>query len=70
MNKDVYLKDEGDFITVVFQSDKAKKAVKKQPQRVIDNIYGNDLPKLDVDLTAKKSIIAWCASHELTIEEF
>lgn len=70
MNKDVYLKDEGDFLTVVFQSNKAKEAIKKQPQEVINETYGNDLPKLDVDLSAKKSIITWCTSHNLTTEEF
>lgn len=70
MNKDVYLKDEGEFLTVVFQSNKAKEAIKKQPQEVINETYGNDLLKLDVDLSAKKSIIAWCTSHNLTTEEF
>jgi len=70
MEKDVYLKDEGKFITVVFQSEKAKEALKREPQMVIDNTYGKEIPKLNIPLNAKNDAIAWCASNDLTIEDF
>jgi hypothetical protein len=70
MEKDVYVKDEGSFYTVVFQSEKAKKVLNNEPQMVIDATYGKDVPKLDVPYEGKKSIITWCASHNLTVEEF
>jgi hypothetical protein len=70
MEKDVYIKDEGDFYTAVFQSEKAKKVLNKQPKVVINETYGNEVPKLDVPLESKNSIITWCASHNLTVEEF
>lgn len=70
MNKDIYLKDEGEFITVVFQTERAKKALKTESNEVLNATYGNDLPKLDIPLESKNDIIKWCVTHSLTMEEF
>ena len=66
--KDVFLKDEGDFFTVGFQSDDAKKIVKNE-EDAFKELYGEDLLKLDVPNVSKPMIISWLISHNLSWEE-
>ena len=65
--KDVFIKDEGDFVTVGFQTEKAKEIVRKEN---IDNIYGDQVLKLDVVMESQPAIITWLISHGLSWEEF
>lgn len=67
--KDIYFKDEGDMITICFQTPKAIEAVGKQPKEVQDVLYGSDeYKKLDIDLNQKYLLVAWAMSENLTWE--
>ena len=67
--KDIYFKDEGDFMTVCFQTPKAIKALRNQSIEVIESSYGSiDYKKLDVDLNQKSLMVAWAISENLTFE--
>ena len=69
MEKDIYFKDEGEMITVCFQTPKAIKALRKQSIEVIESSYGSiDYKKLDVDITQKPLLVGWCMSENLTWE--
>ena len=63
--KDLYFKDEGDMITVIFQSKKAQKIIKAQGKEVVDKMYGN---KLDIDAVSSTAMLTWAISHNLTTE--
>jgi len=66
---DIYIKDEGEFLTVCFQNEKSIKALKTQPIEVIEHTYGSvNYKKLDIELNQKNSIISFAASHNLTVE--
>jgi hypothetical protein len=65
---DVFLKDEGDFFTIGFQTDNAKKIVSKEND-AFKELYGKDVPKLDVINKSKPMIISWLISHNLSWEE-
>lgn len=65
--KDLYFKDEGDIITVCFQTPKAIKALRNQSIEVIETSYGSiDYKKLDIALSMKPMIVAWAMSENLT----
>ena len=67
--KDVYIKDEGEMITICFQTPKAIEALRKQSYEVIESSYGSlDYKKLDIDATQKSLIVAWCMSENLSFE--
>jgi hypothetical protein len=64
--KDIYFKDEGDMITVCFQTPKAITALRKQSIEVIENTYGSvDYKKLDIVLNQKSLLVAWAMSENL-----
>ena len=67
--KDVYIKDEGDFLTVCFQTPKAIETLTRQPKEIQDRLYGSDdYKKLDIDLGQEKQILLFAISHDLSIE--
>ena len=64
--EDVYIKDEGEFTTVCFMTDKAKELIKKElSNEYQDALYGETIFKLDIKNESIKSIISWCISHSL-----
>jgi hypothetical protein len=71
--KDVYIKDEGEFATICFQSDKAKKLVKndanvKDHLRIGNAIGGGESVKLDVDIQSVPDLEIWLVSNDLSWE--
>lgn len=66
MNKDVFIKDEGDFVTVGFQTEKAKQVLKKEKSVTT---YGDELPKVDILNEFITTIKIWCNFNKLTYEE-
>ncbi len=70
--KDVFLKDEGEMLTVGFQTEKAKMVLKNEISKnpkLKNNLYGDKLLKLDVDADSKDRIIRWLISWNLSWEE-
>ena len=67
---DVYVKDEGEFSTVIFQSKKAVKLIKKDEvfHKNKDSFYGDDIIKLDIDNSSVASMLAWSVSHNLSFD--
>ena len=67
---DIYIKDEGDFMTVCFQNEKSIKVLKEtQPIEIIESTYGSvNYKKLDLQLGQKNAIFAFAISHNLTIQ--
>lgn len=68
--KDIYIKDEGDFATVIFQTPNAIEALNKQSKEVITACYGisNNCRKLDIDNGQVPNIVAFASSHGLSID--
>lgn len=66
--KDIFIKDEGDFITVGFQSDKAKEVLSTDKE-LSKITYGNELPKIDLDSKGICEVKLWCGENQLTYEE-
>lgn len=71
MPKDAFIKDEGDFITVGFVSDKAKAYLALQPIEVKEHLYGSldGVRKLDLDISQLSMIQTFLVSCGLTWEE-
>lgn len=69
--KDAFIKDEGDFITVGFVSDKAKAYLALQPIEVKEHLYGSldGVRKLDLDVSQQPMIQSFLVSCGLTWEE-
>ena len=67
--KDIFIKDEGEFITVGFQTEKAKLALAND-ETLSTLTYGDGLPKIDFDVQVQPAIESWCEENELTFEEF
>lgn len=67
---DVYLKDEGEFTTVIFQSKKAVDILKKDQvyQNNKKHFYGIKVTKLDIDNSSRSSMLRWAISHNLTMD--
>lgn len=71
--KDVYIKDEGEFATVCFQSDRAKSIVRAD-YNVISHLNitkqpdGSESVKLDIDVQSVPDIEIWLTSHDLSWE--
>ncbi len=71
---DYFIKDEGDFFTFGFISDKAKELINSQiktnpglkPSITVQN---DDVVKLDILIEFKNNMIAWAVSHNLYGEE-
>jgi hypothetical protein len=53
--KDVFIKDEGDFVTLGFQTEKGKIAARELFPA--DWIYGNDVLKVDVSMKNEAAFI-------------
>ena len=74
MSKDAFIKDEGDFVTVVFESEIAQKAIDKQPKAVKDQLKignglnGEKIVKLDILKESIPMIQAWLVSYNLSWE--
>jgi hypothetical protein len=74
MSKDAFIKDEGDFVTVIFESESAHKALDKQPQAVKDQLRtgtglnGQKVSKLDIVKESISHIQAFLVSHNLSWE--
>jgi hypothetical protein len=61
---DCFIKDEGDFITIGFVSERAKEIIKHNAPN--DVLYGDDVLKMDIELKSKQGIVTWLVSHNLT----
>jgi len=73
MEKDVFIKDEGDVLTIGFVSKQSQELIRKELGGDAETIlYGNDVLKIDVDNddTIEKELITWCVSHNLSVESF
>ena len=68
-NTDVYLKDEGDFLTMILNSDKAKEIINKQSKVVRDNFYASGI-KMDFSKNHKGNIITFLISYGLSWNNF
>lgn len=72
--KDVFIKDEGDFVTVIFESELSQKVFDKQPQKVKDQLKtgtglnGEKIVKLDILKECLTNIQAFLVSHNLSWE--
>lgn len=66
---DVYLKDEGDFITMILNTDKAKEVLKSQPQSVRSKLYA-DGTKMNFACDYAKKIKGFLKAKELTFQSF
>jgi hypothetical protein len=66
-SKDVILKDEGKFITVFCQTEKAKKAIANQVEKECLDESGT---KFDIKPSSKSNMQALLVSHSLTWDEF
>lgn len=71
MPKDVFIKDEGDFITVGFVSDKAKAYLALQPIEVKKHLYGSldGVRKLDLHVSQLPMVERSLTACDLTWEE-
>lgn len=63
-NFDIYIKHEGDFATVIFQSDNAKKIAE------IEGLKQKQYPyyKIDLDLIELHKILIFGATHGLSVD--
>jgi len=62
---DVYVKDEGDFSTIIFQTFKAQKIAKENVQ---GDLYGDTILKIDVDNSFVSKFLTWAVTHDLSFE--
>lgn len=62
---DIYVKDEGDFVTLIFQTPKAVKIAKKN---ATGEFYGDKVLKVDVDTNQVSKLLAWAITHDLSFE--
>lgn len=62
---DVYVKDEGDFSTIIFQTPKAQKIAKENVQ---GELYGDTILKVDVDNSFVSKFLTWALTHDLSFE--
>ncbi|MFW5795404.1 MAG: hypothetical protein ACOCV1_07985 [Bacillota bacterium] len=71
-NADMVLKDEGEVLTVIFQSKKAIKSLDSQTEYVKNALYGERIKKLDVDNTNKnmQMMVKYAISNNLTFIDF
>lgn len=72
--KDVFIKDEGNFVTVGFQSDLAQSILKKEKPEVQKQVVwgktfkDKPIAKLDILKESISNIQAWLVSHNLSWE--
>jgi 6-phosphofructokinase len=69
---DIFLKDEGDIMTVCFQTPKALKVIQSEKREEVKSlIYGGDTyKKMDIFKSKqnKNQMIVFAVSHSLTID--
>ena len=66
---DIYIKDEGDFLTICFQTPEAIKALRDQPIEVLEHLYGSDgYKKLDIDSSQVNMIVGFAISYNLSFD--
>lgn len=72
--KDVFIKDEGDFVTVVFDTELSQSILKKEKAKVLESVvWGTNfdekpIAKLDIQKESIPMIQAWLVSHNLSWE--
>jgi hypothetical protein len=67
--KDCFLKDEGDFFTLGFQSEKAKKILSDNINlNKLSYSIENNLPKINISIELLDDIIAFLNNSELTYD--
>jgi len=72
--KDVFIKDEGDFVTVGFDSELSQSILKKEKADVLKHVvWGTNfdekpIAKLDIQKESIPMIQAWLVSHNLSWE--
>jgi hypothetical protein len=62
---DIFVKDEGDFSTIIFQSPKSIRLAK---ENTIGDLYGKEVLKIDIDKSSVSRILVWALTHSLTFE--
>jgi hypothetical protein len=67
--KDCFLKDEGDFFTLGFQSEKAKKILSDNINlNKLSYSIENNLPKINISIELLDDIIVFLNNSELTYD--
>jgi hypothetical protein len=68
---DVFLKDEGNFVTIGFQTEKARKALSSDNvlSKLSYTIVQGSIPKVDFPLDGIKYIKKYLTANDLTFEE-
>jgi len=66
---DVYLVDEGDHMTMVLNTDKAKDVIKNQPQSVKSQLYDGGR-RMNFCYDYKKKIKSFLKNKQLLFQEF
>ena len=66
--KDIYLKDEGEFFTVCFQTPIAINLISSLPTNISDMAYGNNYKKIDLTIQYYHFVINWIQKNKLTFE--
>ena len=62
---DYFIKDEGEFFTLILMSKKAKELFRKDNERLYNTSYGNEVIKIDLLNEERMRIISWGVSHNL-----
>lgn len=71
--KDICFKDEGDFTTVIFMTEKAQKILREQMElekegTLKEMVYGDNVLKIDIDNLSVRNLMGWAVTHRLTME--
>jgi hypothetical protein len=68
---DVFLKDEGDFVTIGFETEKAKKVLKNdEALNSLHYSFGDDsIPKVDFPMDVIEIVKKFLKANDLTFEE-
>ncbi len=66
---DVYLKDEGDFMTMVLNTDNAKELLNNQPQSVKSKLYASGT-KMNFAYDYKAKIKSFLKNKKLSFQKF
>lgn len=66
---DIYIKDEGEILTVCFMTPKAIATLDKQSDEVKRYLYGDEtFRKLDVAADQAHKVLSYAISHNLTVD--
>jgi hypothetical protein len=71
MEKDVFIKDEGDFITIGFQSEKSQKLMYADEtlNKLYYVIHNGEVPKVDLPMASIDNVKSYLDKNDLTFEE-